>query len=210
MLKELDFAIADCRFGVARGSAMARLGLARLRHLKQRILRSDAFFSKRQRGKELSGSSKVVLLRFSNSTVNSPQMVSSQFTLRRSWIPSQLLRELRPGTLVIVYFPANGFYYPGTIRSVDEDERTASVSYLSGENEERVDMNRIVVRRPIVQGSNVMGCYLPELDDCYPGTIRQVHPSGAALIAFEDDEVTWFSPNDYYLPPYPTYFDAEE
>jgi hypothetical protein len=212
MRKELDYAIADCRFGVKRGSALARLGLGLLWHLKKRILRSDEFdfSSKQPTGMSASGLRKLLLLHFHNSTLKSAQKASSVLLMRGSSIPSQAYHELRPGTLVIVYFPLNEFYYPGTIHSVNEDESTASVSYLSGEYEERVDMERIVVRKPVVQGSKVMGCYLPELEDCYPGIIRQVHPSGTVLIAFEDGEVSWFSPSDYYLPPYPTFFEPEE
>jgi hypothetical protein len=208
--KELDLAIADCRFGVTRGTALTRLGLSQLLQLKSLLFRIKPFQLKEQGVKDRSVSSKLLELRHHNSTIASVQTSHPTPSLIRSSTPSQSPNEFRPGTLVIARFPRDGYYYPGVIISVDEDEGTAYVAYASGEFEERVEFRRIVVRTPVVEGSSAIGCYIAGLEDCYPGTISLVHPSGAALIAFEDGEVQWFSPSDYYLPPYPTIVESDE
>ena len=215
--KELDYAVASARFGLSRGTAMARRDLGSLLWLKQRILRTGDCRMGPCRPTRVAtppsvGSRSFRVTPFRRSVVLS--LRDAALLPRRSSTPADAEPLLRPGTVVNVHFPLDGYYYPGAILSVNEAEDKAYVSYFNGDYEE-VKLARVAVRAPVVEGSRVMGCYEPGLDDCFPGTIRRVHPSGAALIAYEADGkgtsaiLEWHDPADYYLPPYMTFMETD-
>lgn len=209
--RQIDWALADYRFGILRQTALARQGQLRLWSLKQTVL-TTWWPSSPATEPSLTTAGAVVspatrpwrLFRNTLATPLQARMGREQRTpahLRSACVFQP--PDIRPGSLVWVFYSSDETWYPGTVLSADYDTEQFVVSFNDGSLESSVPLHLIQKRPPVVQGDRVVGCYQPLLQDCYPGTILRVMPSGDVSIAYDDGDVAWrVQPSHYYTPPF--------
>lgn len=107
------------------------------------------------------------------------------------------------GSLVRVFYPVEGIWFPGAVLRVNTENKTSyDISYEDGTVEDGVEEDAMILHHPVVQGGEVFGCYRDGLRDCYLGTIQSVHPSGMIDIVYHlnGKVAKRMSPEYYYLP----------
>lgn len=208
VVKELDYIMANYRFGSLRETALARRSQLHVWYLRRTLLGLSKNPDQAKKMPKAINSTTTVLsflpVRLVPkgddpllSTKRSP--AHERFTLH-----TQSQSDIRAGSLVWVYYldkQQQKLWYPCTIMRMDDDG-TAVVSYEDG-TEERVARERIQKRTPVVEGDSIVGCYRPYLQDCYDGTVIRVMPNQDVAVAFESGHLVWRVPNtNYYQHPF--------
>mmetsp|Transcript_43523 Transcript_43523/g.52753 ORF Transcript_43523/g.52753 Transcript_43523/m.52753 type:complete len:362 (+) Transcript_43523:322-1407(+) len=201
--RQIEYAIADCRFGFRRGTALAALTQLRLWHLKNRLLGVRKVTPEIQ---SLTGSYRTTPLSAQRyTTIKSFNAKLAPRHSHRASSPADVKQNFREGTLVWVYFPDEDNWYPGAITSCYRPHyQFFDISYNDGLWESHVERRAIRKRRPLVEGDSVETCYGPRMSDCYKGVLRRVMPSGDVSVYFPDEDITeWrVPPERYFIPPY--------
>jgi len=195
--KEIGYAIAEYRFGLRRGSAMARFGIIELANLQRSILGSISGpdYNETATARNPSvwrSSSKISLSLIGNKiSTDSAKIAVPYYT--RTGTPVDNRPQFAEGSEVLVHYD-DGFFYPGTVAYADAANDRYDVVFDDGTSEQFISSHRIHKRVPVVEGGPVEGCYAPDLNDCYPGTVLRVTPSGIISIQYDDGEVEWRMP----------------
>jgi hypothetical protein len=81
-----------------------------------------------------------------------------------------------------------------------------TVAFDDGSLENNIQRSNMEHYHPVTEGDIVEGCYNDEgtaFDDCYPGRVVRVMPSGHVSISFDDGDTEWsVSRYRYYIPPF--------
>ena len=87
---------------------------------------------------------------------------------------------------------------------VDNSGQWFSVSFEDGSREDELHRSRLTKFTPVTEDDRVEGCFAEEgLQDCYPGTVLRVWPSGFVGILYDDGEYhPAVHPTKYFVPPY--------
>jgi len=112
-------------------------------------------------------------------------------------------RKFCVGSLVRVFYPDEGIWFPGAVLRVNTENKTSyDISFEDGTFEDGVEEDAMILDHPVVQGGEVFGCYRGGFRDCYLGTIQSVHPSGMIDIVYHlnGKVAKHMSPEYYYLP----------
>jgi len=201
-LKTIDWLTADYRFGIFRGTNLARRSLFHLRQLREHLLAGSVpsvavneHVANSTRPYRMYEVSKAVVLpraSLAKSQIKPfPQRLSTH---------DEIKHEFGIGNLVWCIFKKNE-WYPGSIISV-RDQEHFEVAFDDG-TEEVVHKSQLRKFEPVTEGNRVRGCFADGFEDCYPGTVGRVTPNGQVMIVFDDGDVEWnVSPDRYYLPPY--------
>lgn len=193
--KEIDYMIAEYRFGVHRGTSMAKLGQIRLGNFKRKLLGSR-IGGEKDEDEETPKNVATSYWRCLRSPLSEMRDMKD-LTSRpngRSTTPWDSRPEYPVGAAVLMYYPDDGLYYSGTVAGVFDanGEERYDVAFDDGSFEVDVPPRLLQLRRPITEGLPVEGCFdAPVMTDCYPGTILRVKPSGVIAILFEDGDVEW-------------------
>jgi len=102
--------------------------------------------------------------------------------------------EFPVGASVLMLYPADQVYYQGTVTAVLDDafeKYRYNVAFDDGSFEQDVSGELLQFRKHATEGGNVEGCFDPMLEECYPGKILRVEPSGFIAIQFDDGDVEW-------------------
>jgi hypothetical protein len=194
--KEVAYMLADYRFGLKRGTALARHSQAQLLQW-----RNDVFFSTNQQ-------KLLVPLVASSQPAFSIQSHLPEFTSRgrrrQDVMPTTATRwisfpttatdtSLEVGDLVMSYFPedndGNGKWYRSSIVGIKKDKFQVAFDDFGGV--ETLAPSRIRPLVPIEEGVAVWANYKGK-GDWFKGTIVAAHPSRRVDILFDDGDLeTW-------------------
>ena len=208
--KYVDWMIAEYRFGTLRMTSLARLSIHSLSTMRQRILLmnhpSKGVGSTSVQGPKKTSRNPFVVLEQSFARQQSRSLAAqkNKISPRGSSPPLQMDQqdELLVGSLVWMKFSDREFY-PGSITGAHKNGSLFDIAFDDGTREFRVRRELLHKMKPVTEGIRVAGCYREQLRDCYEGTVRRVSPSGQVMVEFDDGDVEWqVPPNYYYVPPY--------
>jgi ectoine hydroxylase-related dioxygenase (phytanoyl-CoA dioxygenase family) len=204
--KSMDWMVADYRFGTFRSTTLARISQVSLKKLRESILPASRPVKALPLNSTAVSSRFRVPRRLVVMPKRLPTLSSSPSTLRplpeRFSLPLENKIDFEVGTLAWVGY-ASQEWYPGSITRVHGNVHQFDVAYDDGSVEVGVTRRRLRKFTAVVEGDRVEGCYQPELQECYSGTVGRVHPSGQVMITYDDGDVEWNVPPDrYFVPPY--------
>jgi hypothetical protein len=201
--KELAYMLADYRFGLQRGTALARHSQA---HLLQ--WRNDVFFSTKNRKPVLS------LVAPSRPAFSIQSYLPEYASRRRQYVmptaaqnarllsfPIATDPSLEVGDLVMSYFPdendGNGKWYRSSI--VGTERNKFRVAFDDFGSVETLDPSRLRPMVPIEEGVAVWANYKGN-GEWFTGTIVAAHPSRCVDILYDDGDLETSVPSWRYEP----------
>lgn len=205
--KQIDWMVAEFRFGTLRTTSLARFSIRLLVSVRERLLlvnrpSVDVGVPQSIPGPKMSS---FVELEHSMWTLQSQTLIAQEMTSREiKSLPSRMKQrgKLHIGSLVWMNYSGEQ-WYPGSIAAADENGSLFDIVFDDGTREYNVGREGLRLMKPVTEGSRAAGCYRDQLRDCYEGTVRRVSPSGHVMIEFDDGDVEWqMPPSQYYVPPY--------
>jgi hypothetical protein len=216
--KQIHWMLADNRFGPQRSTALARWAQLQLWNLKRALLQmpDDNCFASFPVSKDSTVSLPAIdPLHKSWTTFFQRQTNTAPFHPRPNvaWMSLDNKQDFRIGSLVWCYIHDADAWYPGTVVAVgddDDDDDLYEVSFDDSGEEYFEETGNMWIHRedmqkfhPITEGDAVEGCFMDSLNDCWPGTVDRVMPSGFISILYDDgDYQEYVPPTRYYQPPF--------
>jgi hypothetical protein len=209
--KEMDWLMADYRFGAFRGTVMAAAAQETLWRLRKRMFLGDAApmdAASKGSSTPASSTSFSFLKRLSVATLpESPSVTATTRSRRRlmTATPSTVDGEDFPiGSLVWCFYEPEEAWYPGTIVGVDLENDTFSIAYVDGGTvEDGVELHRLHPYHSVTEGDRILGCFSDGFEDCFPGTVLRVTPAAYVSIEYDDGDLELLvEPTRWYIPPY--------
>jgi Phytanoyl-CoA dioxygenase (PhyH) len=202
LASKIDVMIDDRRFGPARGTVMGSLTHLLLFDIRRALLyRLPPKLSTRQKATNPWPPLPHSSMKLRTSTIPRPLPYSERIQAQ-SLFAAENPADIQVGTLVWAHLDEAG-WFPGSVLGVSPMKDWFFFAGDDSELDESVYFTNLQKFKPPTEGGRIMGCFQPELEDCYPGTITRVHPGGSISIYFDDGEAEpLMPPGSNYQPPF--------
>jgi len=203
MHQEINYLVANYRFGHHRGTALALESTLYLEKLSRQLLGSSSV----EKRVTTTGSSNNALAKplcsvcLRPSSLNlEPIKTAPKSIPRPTTIPSSTatpsLQEITTGTSVMVFMSLAGTWNKGIVGQVLVPNQTFDISFDDGSFEENVSIRRL--RKPVLHLEEGVRVRAYTDDVPYEGNISMVYPTGNVDIVFDDaDFATSVAREDY-------------